>query len=390
MQRPDFDAPASEWLVYGDSLQLTGDPRGELIGLVHAVNEGRTGQGVLDAYVRAHGRALFGFEPHDTYTFDWHYATLRGVTIRVRPDQAEPVAPLLALELARDLRAVTLVGVTASPRARVDLAPSMAALRAHAPATCTTYAFVDDKARSSSMLVSRDFDPDANLVTFGPIAPFFEVAEHLVIECADSHELDLGTLDAPNLRSFALRCLRLAGYEDLEDIGTRLNAATFRKLTTFELRLVEQFNANVANEVNPYVSVYSGEDWDGRDDADDGDSEGIDWNVLGALFATLAKCPLERLALTSFVSGAPLIAALVAAGLPASLTTLDLSDSALADDDVAAILDNRDRLGGVTHLVLERTEVTDKAADKLRKAGFTVTHSTAADAPSWRYIVGSE
>ena len=377
MDRPAFDAPANEWLVYGDALQVANDPRGELVGLVH----GNAGAGVIAAYVRRHGKALFGIDPGDTFECDWNYCLLRGVTVRLRAGQADPLASLLALDLARELREVTLVGV-----GTVDLAPAMAILREHAPPTCKAFRFVDEKAQKSSMLVSRDFDPDPNLVTFGSFEPFLATAEQLAIVTADSHQLDFGDFEASNLTSFSLRSLRLAGWEDLEGIGETLSGAQFANLTSFELRLVEQFNANIPDERNAYVEQYA--DSDRRDEVEEGDSEGVNWGDLSRLFATLARCPLERLALTSFVSSRSLVSALRSHVWPDSLTTLDLSDSRIDDED--ATLLSGSRPGGVTHLVLERTQVTDEGAARLRAGGYTVDHSTSSDAPSFRYVVGSE
>lgn len=379
MERPAFDAPASEWLVYGDALQESGDPRGELIGLVHGVREGKTGAGVLGAYVRRHGKALFGFDPGDTFDCDWHYGMIRGLTVRLRVGQPDPLARLFAMDLASELRELTLIGIAGSRQ--LDLAPAMAIAREHAPKTCTVFRFVDDRARKASMLSSRDFDPDANLVQFGSFAPFLEVADELAVECADSHQLDFGEFDAKRLRAFSLKSLRLAGYEDLETMGDRLADAQFANLTSFELRLVEQFMANIPIENNVYVEHYG--DNRRRDEAEEGDCEGVDWGELARLFATLATCPLERLALTSFVSGASLMEALRSVAWPTSLTTLDLSDSALADDDLA-------QLPEIEHLVILRTAVTDAAAERLRARGLSVEHSTSATAPSYRYVVGAE
>jgi uncharacterized protein (TIGR02996 family) len=49
MQRPDFDA----WLVYADALQVAGDPRGELISLVHGA-----AAAARDVYLHEHAETL--------------------------------------------------------------------------------------------------------------------------------------------------------------------------------------------------------------------------------------------------------------------------------------------------------------------------------------------
>jgi len=41
MNAPRPEAPAAEWLVFADSLQSKGDPRGELIALAHAGDLGK-------------------------------------------------------------------------------------------------------------------------------------------------------------------------------------------------------------------------------------------------------------------------------------------------------------------------------------------------------------
>jgi hypothetical protein len=177
----------------------------------------------------------------------------------------------------------------------------------------------------------------------------------------------------------------------MQVMADRMNDAKFEKLESFELRGVEQWMANVPNEVNPYVPVYTSDDWDGRDDVDDGDTEGVNWGALDELWKTLAKCSLKRLAITSVQSTDSLLRALGTRSWP-TVEELDLSDSALTDDEAA-------QLGGelgkkfpaLKRLIIERTSVTPDRASALRKAGWeTVVHSTNENAPSWRYVVGAE
>jgi len=398
IQAPSIDAPASEWLVYGDALQEAGDPRGELIGLSHAVDEGRTEATVRDAYVKDHAAALLGeAAPHlAAYRFDWRFCVPVGVEVRVGPDDRELVGPLLASPLAAELRSIRLVGVT--KKKRVDLAPSMKLLAEHLPAHCRSFAFVDQRAADASMLVSRDFDPNTNLVQLGPLAPFLAVAERMELVAADSHQLGLDNVDAPHLVSFVLNSLRFSDWEEAETMASRLGAAKWPKLENFELRLVETWFANIPFENNPYIPVYSepdedDEDEDGSsrydDEAEDGDSEGIDWSVLGDLLGTLSRCPLRRLALTSFESSDSLMEALESAGLAPSVEELVLSDSSFGDQNADWMVANKAVFAGVKKLVAERTPLTERGIAKLKTLGMTVVHSPGSGA-YYRYMVGQE
>src|SRR5215204_2997850 len=117
MQPPSLDAPNADWLVYADALQQAGDPRGELMGLAHAVAEGKITADVRDAYVKERGLLGDAAEFLRAYDFDWR---LSGVRVRVGAGDPNVVAPLLASPLGRELRAITLVGHTDN-RAPVDL-----------------------------------------------------------------------------------------------------------------------------------------------------------------------------------------------------------------------------------------------------------------------------
>ena len=173
--RPSFDSPASEWLVYGDALQEANDVRGELIGLSHAVDEGRTEAGLRDAYVTRYATQLLGQAANDLakYTLRWKFSELFAVEVKIGPDDDGPalVRNILEAPTAELLTDVTLVGVPDGTR-RVDLSPAMDLL--DGAKRITTLGLIDGRARSSTMLVSRDFDPDENLVSFGSIHPFLD------------------------------------------------------------------------------------------------------------------------------------------------------------------------------------------------------------------------
>ncbi len=398
IQEPSLDAPSADWLVYGDALQEAGDPRGELIGLSRAVEEGRTDAATRDAYVKTHAVALLGeAAPHlDSYRFEWKYCVPVGVEVHVKPDDRDLVGPLLASPVAASLRSISLVGDTVAKR--VDLAPAMKLLAEHLPEHCTKFAFVDHRASKASMLVSRDFDPDTNLVELGPLAPFFAIAEELRLVAADSHQLDLENIDAPSLKRFSLQSLRFAEWEEADLMSNRLGAASWPQLEDFELRLVETWFSNIPFETNPYVPVYSERDDDDEeyslgarydDEADEGESEGVDWSVLGDLLSTLASCPLRRLALTSFESAQSLLDAIKEAGLASSLEELDLSDSSLGDSEAEWMVSNKDLFGGLARLVVERTSLSETGAAMLKAIGPEVVYSHGTGA-AYRYMVGQE
>jgi hypothetical protein len=391
MDRPAFDAPAAEWLVYGDALQQAGDPRGELIVLSHAVAEGRAEPAARDAHVRKHWNVLLGKCPPNTdaYDLEWHHCLLRRATVRIRRGAPDPLKPLLDAPAAVELRAIELRCLTDDARP-FDLTTKMQQLAALAPPACRSFAFVDDRAARSRMLVSNEYEPADDLVTFGPIEPFWARATELAIDVANSHQLALGTIDAPELRSFALRSLRFADRRGT--MAQELAAARWPRLESLELRLVEEWFANVPLEREPYLAVYSDRDDDeggGYDDPDEGGPAGTNWSQLVPLLRGLASCPLRRLALTSFSSSRSLLEALVAASLPPALEELDLSDSTLDDGDVDWLLRHRDRFGSLRRLVVERTAISAEAAPRLGALGPEIRHSTG-DAPRYRYVVGQE
>jgi hypothetical protein len=116
----------------------------------------------------------------------------------------------------------------------------------------------------------------------------------------------------------------------------------------------------------------------------------VNWNELEPLFVKLVRSPLRRLALTSFASGTSLLETLRRTGLPPTLRTLDLSDSALRREHVLWMRDNKALFAPLAELVLERTGVEPSAIRELEGLGLVIAHSPSSDAPTWRYVVGSE
>jgi hypothetical protein len=374
-----LDAPAADWMVYGDALQDAGDPRGELIALADKPE-------ARDTYVVANWDRLVGPEiPGKEITIAWRYSVPERVTLRPTEDVHSGVgslAKLLASRIAPELRGIELrgPGTTNFERAMDMLAKQL-------PPKCTRFWFVDERATHSEMLVSRDFDPDENLVKFGSFDPFWARAEEVAIDCADVGQLALGSLSSPALRSFALRGLRMADYEDIGDVAETLNELDFPACESFELRCAETWFANIPAERKPYVAVYSEDDR--ADEADDGDCEGVDWSGLGGMLHALTKAPLRRLALTSFTSAQTMLDALAGVGLAPALRELDLSDSMLGDDNVAWLIEHRALFAKLERLVLRNTPLTPRAVKTLAALGPTIVHTPGLGA-TYRYVVGAE
>ncbi|MDQ3338162.1 MAG: hypothetical protein M4D80_23600 [Myxococcota bacterium] len=405
MQAPSIDAPSADWLVYGDSLQEAGDPRGELIGLSHAVAEGKTTADVRDAYVKEHAKALLGEAAPflETYRFDWRFCLPLAVTVRIGANDGDRMLALLRTPLAAELRAITLVGHT-DARAPVSLAPAMKELELRRPPALRSFTFVDERASKASMLISTDYEPPPNLVSFGSIVPFFAFAEEIQLDVADSHQLELSPMAAPELRAFTLKSLRFADYDSAAVMLGRLAEAKLPKLERYAVRLTETWFTNIAAEDNPYLPVYSereaervaeaaeeGEERENRyeTEADEGDTEGIDWNgEIGALLELLAGCPLKHLALTAFNSSRTLIEAIDRVGLAPTLETLDLSDSSLGDEDATWIASRPARFAGLKKIIAERTSLSDAGIKTLKKLGPEIVASRGTN--SYRYVVGSE
>ncbi|MDF2695708.1 MAG: hypothetical protein K0S65_4091 [Labilithrix sp.] len=387
---PSLDAPTADWLVYADALQEARDPRGELIVLNEAASGGASVT-ERDAFVNQNAEALLGGAGAriDAYRLKWRFCFVESaeVVVRTGDDAKQLVADLLASPAAAHVREIALVGVQP-----IDLTGAMELLAAKLPASCRSVAFIDERASKTTRLVSRDFDPDANLVTLGSLEPFWNLPqlERVHASVADGQAIELGTVNAPNLRSFVFHSLRYAGsYGDPSPVTAPLAGAVWPKLESFELRLPETWVANVPDDADAYVPVYSGNDeWEDRmDEAEDGENEGVNWQELDPLLRQLAKSPLKRLALTSFDSADSLLGMLAAAGLPATLEELDLSDSSVASADW--FLANKALLAPLKRLVLERTSLSDDDAKKLAGLGPEIVHSSGGGA-RYRFVVGCE
>jgi uncharacterized protein (TIGR02996 family) len=395
MQRPDLDAPSAEWLVYADWLQQTNDPRGELISLVHHGAD-------PDNFVHKHADALLGPAAkayrQGAYRITWRNGFVDRVEVRVTADTSAGAGHwtkvLLQSPAAAELHELAIVGVTDNRKA-CDLSRAIGVLAdTPLPASCTSIAIVDERATRARMQVAREYGTDENLVRFTTLEPIWQApVEHVRLELADAHDVGFGAVDGRRLRSLALRCLRFHHGAD-SAIATALRAATWDRLEDLELRLAETFSANIPLETDPYVAVYSDDPDDEHhryaEEAERGDSIGVDYTMLEPLFARLLRAPLRRLALTSVASMDRLLATLARTGLPPTLRVLDLSDSAFSRTDVELLRAAAKLLAPLAELVLERTSIEPAWLSDLQGLGPAIRHSFTAHAPTYRYVVGME
>lgn len=391
MEQPSLDARPEAWLVYADALQEAGDVRGRLVVLNHAVSEG-SDPAARDAYVQEHLAELFGALPFANVEVAWRYAVPESVALRIAAtDDGEALAKaLLEAPIASWMRRLRVVGV--SRAGRVDLAPAIAALATKLPETCTALDLVDERAERARVLVSSDYDPGPNLVRFGPIgAVLSRGLESAHIVTADVEQLDLTGIEAPDLRSFRLDCLRWAPgpWEGgPSSAGEALAQADWPSLQTLALRIPESVTYSWPSNDGAYVPV----DRYGEDESeyydDDGWSDGNDWSAeLSALLTSLQQVPLHTLALTSFMAGQSVLQAFVDHGLPETLRVLDLRDSDLANDDLDVILRNNDAFVQLEVLDLRGTFVDD--ASNLAMLGAEV-RVEAGEGHQYQFSVGME
>lgn len=393
LTQPSIHAPSSEWLVYADALQEARDPRGELIVLNHAADEGKS-IAERDAFVTGNAEALLGEAGSriDAYRLRWRFCFVDSAEVVVRPndDGSKLVADLLASPAAAHLRELAVVGVMGEQP--VELTPAMVAVAQKLPTSCTTLRFIDDRASKTTLLASRDFEPEQNGVLLDTLEPFWKIPtlERLHVSVTDAHQIELGKIEAPSLRSFVFHNLRFADtIGDARGMIGKLASAAWPNLEELEIRLPETWVANVPDDTGAYVECYAGnDDWEDRmDEAEEGENEGVDWSDLRPLLEALKKSRLKRLALTSFDSWQSLLDTIAAAGLPPALEELDLSDSSIGD--VEWFLGNEPLLAPLKRLVLERTSITDEDAKRLASLGPAIVHSNGTGA-RYRYLVGCE
>ena len=391
IDEPPLDAPDEEWLVWADAMQQIGDPRGELIALEpHPARHA--------AHVKQHADALFGrtvgrYVRKGDMRVTWRRARVDIVEVRIdeHANGAQMFADLIGSPIAPQMRGLAIAAVApAESRGRnlpaLDLTTPIGWFREmEIPRNWTSLALIDDRARAAEYMITRDFQPEPNLVDLGPLATLWPSVAHLEelrIVVADTTPLQLGTIRLPELRAFTLHSLYWA-----EGLGALLANAQWPKLASLELRLVDDFTINDPDDAKAYMRVY-GRDDNGRDDvAFSRPRERLDWRgELEPLAASLEKLPLERLALTSAHDVDIVLEMLESHAMP-HLRELDLSDGAFDTKD-AERLANNPLVLQLRRLVLER--VAAPSAKALAGLAAEVVHSCAPNRPTYRYVVGWE
>lgn len=344
MNPPSIDAPAETWLVWADHLQEAGDFRGQLITLNQAVADGAD-PAERDRFAEAHRSEWLGAAPADRVAVTWALGLRCTITAYVDPadDPAATVIAVLAAPVAEFAVGLRVVARTPRTSDRVDLGSAIASLARCLPATCHHLDLVDERAANARVMVSTDYEPGPNLVSFGRIADALAIpaVTSACVVTADAHQLDLSGIEAPQLEGFELRCLRWAPewMDAPSPLDQALADARWPGLRRLALRLPETFTYSWPSNHGAYVPVdrYD-EDNDDYGYDDDGYGDGTNWVAsLEPLLTSLQSVPLERLSLTSFAAAGSLIEALTTHGLPETLRELDLSDSSLETRDLAAL-----------------------------------------------------
>jgi hypothetical protein len=394
MNAPRPEAPAAEWLVFADSLQSKGDPRGELIALANAGDFGKR-----DAHVKAHANALLGPAAKHLggpLTIDWKWGFIDSAEIAgdASVNFVAVLEALLGGPHAEHLRSLTLTGLTPD-EAAVDLSPVIA--RASKVASLQHVRLIDKRAAGVSTLVSRDYEPEENLVGFGSLDPLWALPalRSLEVVMADVRQLEPGTIHSSTLSSLTVHGLRFAGSGfgdgDPNELAQALGAARLPALAKLELRLCEEWTANRPDDSDAYLPYAYGED-DSEEGADDGDGEGARWGAeLGPVLAMLARSTtLKELRLTSFENGEGLLEALNEHGLPSSLEELDLSGS-MIDEACVPLFEANAGYRKLKRLVVEDTRLNEQAFTALKKLiGVVIGEPGERYLPQFRYVVGME
>ncbi|NVB36324.1 hypothetical protein G6O69_00675 [Pseudenhygromyxa sp. WMMC2535] len=393
--QPSLEDPKDSWLVYADALQAAGDPRGELIALSQAIEDGAS-PGDRDALFERHAEAIFGsLAAHRAkLEIDWKWCVPRTLSVLIDPDDdvAAVIAALLASPLATQMQTLRLVARTPNDE-KVELGPAVAALAEGLPENCTDLELVDERASKSRIIVSADYSPDENLVDFGELEALWRIPQlrklHLVV--ADMTQVPLGEIDAPALEDFSFLGLRWGeGYSIPSETAEPLIEASWPKLRRLALRLPETLTYAWPEQDGAYVESERYDDYSNyyeQYEDDEGWHEDYDWaGELRGLLAALKQTEIESLSLTSFASASNLLEALEA-GLPPTLVHLDLSGSDLGDDHVAWMVEHAEIFERLQTLDLRDTLIHNPSP--LAALEPEVLHSDGGGA-AYRFAVGME
>jgi hypothetical protein len=391
--RPTLEDPKDNWLVYADALQSAGDPRGELIVLNLAVEDGSSASD-RDAHLARHAEAIYGsLAAHrDKLEIAWKWCVPVTLSLKIGPkDQpAKLIEALLGSPLAADMQTLRLVAQTPSEES-LELGSGLALLPDRLPSSCTGLELIDERAQRSRILVSADYSPDQNLVDFGNLDSVWRIAHlrRLHLQVADMEQVELGKIDAPALEEFTFLGLRWSQpYGRASQMAEAFAAANWPKLRRLGLRIPETFTYSWPDQSGAYVRLDRYDEYNEDYGDDEGWAEDVDWSAeLGGLLGRLANTPIEHLSLTSFASSRNLLQALAEHGLPATLRSLDLSASDLGSQDVAWMVEHTTLFDQLELLDLSDTLIDDPSPLSVLRP--KIVHSSGGGA-IYRFSVGME
>ncbi len=406
---PEFEDDPEDWLVFADALQASGDPRGELIALNHALQSGATDDPrARDAFVKAHAQRLLGplHRWGDALRPQWWWTLFSSARLEFDANtQPGLIDALLGAPQARALERLEVLGRAAPDKVlkniygstRVEQGPTLnlvAELEAlhqrGLPPRCTELSLVDEKAARSRYVIETYFDPPENQVQFGELHWLWARCPQLrslQLSVSDGTQVELGTIHAPSLEHFRLDCLTWNGNDVLPE---SILMATWPKLRSFALRLPECWVGSIPDREEAYTRPYQGRASQEHNPNDEGSNRGFNWQpAVAAILQNLHSTRLKRLALTSFASTRGVLAAIHEVGLPAGLEELDLSDSSLGERDAEQMIQHEGMYASLKRLVLKRTSLSSQTAELLSLMGPQVLHSQG-DGARYRFLVGAE
>ncbi|MFT3711697.1 MAG: hypothetical protein QM817_29010 [Archangium sp.] len=380
MDTPRPDAPMSEWLVFADALQQRNHPLGEFIVL-----QSRGDTAARDAWVKEKAVPFFGerLAKHvfRSLRFEWGWGFPEKAFIRCETaaEMSEVIDALLSHAISKRITLLSLAGVVYTG-ATLDLSSVVAQLGEKLPPTMALELVDLLATRSRTLNEARARQP---LVTFGSLTPLWKAVRSLKVVVADGRQLELGTIDAPQLESLTLHTLRFAndGVDDARACAAAqsLAAASMPRLRHFDMRLVEQLTVRKPEDEGSYAlqkSVWNSPD--SEFDTGFAPEGGANWVVeFGAALETLLSCPLESLALTNFRSTDSFFDLLTELTLPKTLRTLDLSESSFSDRDLDWFTLNAEMFSALERLVALDTGIDEASAATLRTVVKNVEFSTA-------------
>ena len=388
--QPDREASAADWLVYADALQQVGDIRGELI----ALNDGAYGGEATaerDAFVEKHFEALFAV-PRRLVAIEWSRcrAGLVSLSLSQTDDGAALVRALFEAPIATLVDELEILGSAGRRADDVDLGTAISALAEVLPPSCARLRLVDQRAADSTNLVSQDWQPDENLVAFGSLNAVWAIGhlESLELVVADPEQLELGTIDAPELRNFGLFGLRWP--REPSEIAEHLANARWPQLETFAASLTETYSCQVPSNDGAYSPIDRYEREHNLERASEGRSPMLlPWNTeLEPIVENLYQTKLKTLSLHDFANGRLVLDGITRRQFPNTLETLDLSRSEIGNDDAAWILRNEQLFRSLRVLDLRETHVSGQMVQTLSALRPRVLHSRGTAAH--RYLVGWE